>query len=254
MKNGLEKNDLTGTDFINFLEDRYSDAMAEAAFRVAWFGDTAAANYNDSPVGHITNSVSVDYFTMIDGFWKQLFEIGTNTPARYTDNLATKNAQATYALQDFNSTDTTNKLVSTAIRDLIQDADMRLRNKSDKIIVCTLSIADQYENELESLGIDASFAYIQPGIKSLERKGVKIFAFDFFDRSIDAFENNGTKWFLPHRMVMYQPTNLRVGLEQESNLTEFDSFYDKRDMKQISRFGWSMDAKVIEDYMVQVAY
>lgn len=254
LKNGLEKNDLTGTDFINFLEDRYTDAMAESAYRVAWFGDKTAENFNGSPAGYITNGVDLDYFDMIDGFWKQLFAIGTTTPARHTTNLSAKNAQANYALQEFNATDTTNMLVTTALRDLIQGADMRLRNKADKIILCTLSIADQYENELESQGIDASFVYIQTGVKMLERKGVKIYAFDFFDRTIDAYQNDGTAWHLPHRMVMYQPVNLRVGLENESNLTEFESFYDKRDMKQISRFGWSMDAKVIEDYAVQVAY
>lgn len=254
LKNGLQKADLTGTDFMNFLEDRYSDAMLEAAFRVAWFNDTAAGHFSDSPAGTITDGVSLDYFNIINGFWKQLFTIATNTPARHTTNLSAKNAQATYTLQEFDATDTQNLLVTTFLRKLVTQADMRLRGEANKIIVVTQSIADQYEAELESQGVDAAFVMIQKGISKMERLGVTIYAFDFWDRYIRTYQDSGSNYFLPHRAVMYTPDNLRVGLEEEANLSDFETFYDKRDMKQISRFAWSMDAKVIEDYKVQVGY
>jgi hypothetical protein len=252
LKNGVAKADLTGTDFANFLEDRLGDAIKESVFRLAWFGDVDATNYNGVPAGVITNGTDVGYFTAIDGLWKQIFAIVTATPARKI--TIAKNAGANYAAQEFTAADVTNKVATNLFRDMVQKADQRLRSSQNKVIICTRSLADQYENELESVGVSESFSYIQEGISTLTRKGITIYAFDFWDRMINSYQNNGTKWNLPHRAVLTTIENIQIGTEEETNLAELDPFYDKSTKLYNVDFGYNLDAKVIEDYKIQAAY
>jgi hypothetical protein len=48
--------------------------------------------------------------------------------------------------------------------------------------------------------------------------------------------------------------NLYIGVEEENSLANFDSFFDRYNKKQITDFGFSMDAKVALDIMAAVAY
>lgn len=253
-KNGVNKADLTDTDFANFVEERLVDAAVEAAWRIAWFGDTDAANYNDSPAGVVTDSIDPAYFTPIDGFWKQLFAIGSATPARKVATLATKNAEASFALQAFNATDLTNRIATKTLHDLKVSADFRLRDRTDLVYIVTQSVFDQYAYELEMQGVDSSFERIEGGFSALRYNGIPVIGVSLFDRNITSYFSNGTKYYLPHRAILTTRDNLGLGVEEESNLAEVDAFYDKMSKKFVEEFYYNIDAKVLEDYLVQLAY
>lgn len=82
LKNGINKPDLTGTDFADFLEDRVIDGLIQSVYRIVWFSDTDAAHFSDG--GIITNSIDVDYINVIDGLWKQFFAIAGANPTQFS--------------------------------------------------------------------------------------------------------------------------------------------------------------------------
>ena len=253
-KNGVDKTNLVDTDFANFVEERLTDAAGDSAWRIGWFGDTDAANFNDSPAGYITNGIDVDYFNPIDGFWKQLFAIGDGTAARYVDTLATKNSQATYALQAFNSTDLTNKIATSTLHKLKVSADFRLRDRSDLIFIVTQTVFDQFAYELETQGVDSSFKRIEGGFNALSYNGIPVVGVNFFDRMITNYQDSGSNYYRPHRAVLTTTDNLGLGVEEEGNLAEVKAFYDEYNEKYVAKFAYNLDAKVLEDYLVEVAY
>lgn len=259
LKNGIQKGDLTATDFALFFIERYQDAIAEMFHRLVWFGDTAADDTAGGGV-FVTAGFVAKRWNAFDGIWKQLFAIVAATPARKTTDLSSRNTQLTFALQAFTSTDTTNRVVTTMLQNLIFNADYRLRDKADKIIIVTQSVADQYVRELEAgaaNGIPVAFEYIQDGIMMIKRMGVTIYAFSFWDRMIQGFQRTiatELNYYLPHRALLTTKENLAFGTEEESNLSEVDVFFDKKDKKTYFDFGANLDAKVLQDYMVQVAY
>jgi hypothetical protein len=259
LRNGIEKGDLTATDFATFFIDRYQDAIAEMFFRFVWFGDTAADDTAGGGV-FVTAGFVAKRWDAFDGIWKQLFAIATATPARLTAGLATKNAQLSFALQEFNASDTTNRVVTNTLQNMIFGADYRLRDKSDKILLVTQSVADQYVRELEAAagnGIPQAFEYIQEGVSMMKRMGVTIYAFSFWDRTIRAYQrtiSTELNYYLPHRAILTTKDNLAFGTEEESNLSDVDVFFDKKDKKTYFDFGANLDAKVLQDYLVQVAY
>jgi hypothetical protein len=228
--------------------------MKEMIYRIAWFNDTDAALASASPAGNVTAGTTIDYFNIIDGFWKQAFGIVAADSTRKATNLTTKNAQATFALQAFNDTDTTNKIAEMTFQDLKYNADFRLREEAGLVYICTQSVVDQYAKELRSRGIDASFTRIEGGYTSLKFEGIDIIGVSLWDRMIRTYFSNGTKYHLPHRVMLTTKENLQIGVEEVGNLSELDPFYDKTTKLFNVDFGFNIDAKIIEDYKIQVAY
>lgn len=253
LKKGVQKPDLTGTDFFNYIQEVLADAVLEAVFRLVWFGDTTADNVADG--GILTNGINPAYFTKIDGAWKQIFAIVAANSARKTSTtLTTRNAAASYALQAFTDQDTTDMVVTKALQKVRFGADLRLRERTDLVYIVTQSVADQYELEL----INANRAYtterLENGIMMLKSAGIEVIAFSLWDRIIQNYLNNGTKYSNPHRMLLTTKTNVQVGVEEVANLSEFDVFYDKKSKKNFIDFQFSLDAVVVQNELVQASY
>lgn len=253
LKNNLAKEDLTGTEFQVWFETIMAKLIEEVVLRTAWFGDTAIAAGTNNTLG----AGELKYFNMINGLWKQLAAL--NGGASFTTDLSTKNAQVTFALQRFNSTDLTNRVATNALDNLFYAADLRLRevDRSQLIFITTQSVYDQYEKERKAVtGIDLPYMRQEQGVNGLYSNGIEVKPFSFLDRTINAYflTNSDASWYLPHRIVLTTRDNLYIGVEEESSLGTFDSFFDKYNKKQVTDFGFSMDAKVALDVMAAVAY
>ena len=255
LQKGVKKADLTDTDFALFVTERLTDAVYEMIWRMIWFGNTAENNVGASPnPGHITVGVDKKFFTAFDGYFAQGEDIVAADSNRYIDSLQAKNAEATYADQEFDDTDTTNKLVTKALNKLKTKADTRLRGKADGFFLTTLSVADQYARELESVGVTPSFERIENGYSILRYNGINIIALDIWDRIIREDFDSGSNYFRPHRMVYTTKSNLWVGTEEEGDFGNFEAFFDKYHKVWVEDFGFNLDAKVGEDYLTQWAY
>lgn len=249
---GVNRADMTDTEYFEFIEMRLEDALWEMIIRLEWFSDADAANVTASPAGNITTGVDVDYFNAFDGYFKQLFDICTTDTARRV--TISKNAQTTYANQAFNSTDTTNKVATNIYRDLTTRADFRLRDAKDKIILSTMSLVDQYAEELRSVGVDASYNRIEKGYSELKFDGVRIIGLSVWDRYIRTYEDTGTYWNKPHRALLMTKSNFATGFEDANVLQTLKVFFADYQRKNVYEMEGMMDVKILEDYMIQFAF
>jgi hypothetical protein len=251
LKNGVQKSDLTNTDFALFLEERFSLAAYECALRLAWLGNTAADIATNG--GYLANTVDPGYFNVINGFWAQGLSI---VAADSTKKISIpNNAGNSYANQAFTSADTTNQLVTNIMQNMIYAADFRLRGAKDRVIIATQSVVDQYARERKAVSnIELAYERVEDGIDSFKIDNIEVIPFQFLDRHIRSYENNGTKWNQPHRALFTTKSNLQFGTEETSTLTELDPFYDKKSKQYIVDYGFDIDVKIAEDYMVQLAY
>lgn len=250
-KKGKEYPDLTQTEiFSMFLIDQVGIAAAMDALRIAWFADTAAKTVTNG--GSFTDGTDLTDYTMLDGFWKQLFAVAAANAKRKT--AIAKNAGASYTAQTFDAADVTAKVATKVFQGMIFKADTRLRGEPTKRILATRSLTDQYILERLDSGTELAYTRLESGIDTLNILGVPVIVMDIWDRTITADQDNGTKWNLPHRAVMTLKENLPLGIDEEQALGDFDVFYDKMSETSNIKGGYKYDAKVIEDYMVQVAY
>lgn len=254
MNNGMKKEDLTDTDVFNFMRNRMTDAMEEAVLRYAWFGNTDAANADDSPPGVITSGLNLSYFNCFDGFWQQIFDIVTADSTKKAGTI-TKNSGVTFALQEFDATDTTNKVAHSYLRLLATKADFRLRGNPNVVFYVTQSIYDQYLAELENYtSVEGSFRLLQDGTRALTFRGIPVIPIQFWDRMIRANESNGTVYHIPHRALLTVKENLAIGTEETSNLSDIGVFYNEYHRVNVMHALWAMDAKVLKNYMIEVIY
>ncbi|CAB4152453.1 hypothetical protein UFOVP606_11 [uncultured Caudovirales phage] len=251
---GVKRADLTNTDVMAFIEERATVALDEAKLRHAWFGDLDAATTTDSPAGIITSGTDLSFFNAIDGFWKQIYQIVAATPEVKAASIA-KNAGASFVLQAFTATDTTNRVIMSNMQDVLDNADVRLTDREDKVFIVTKSVYDQLKRELKSYtAVNESYMYNIDGIPTLMFDGVPVKKFSFMDRTIRAYQSNGTKWYQPHRIVLTTKANMQIGVEDEAALSTLDVFFDKRTKNNFIDSAFLMDAKVVENYMISVAY
>lgn len=232
----------------NFLVGRVLEALPENFLFKIWFGDKAAATIANS--GVFTNGTDVDFFKGFDGLFKQIFATTSlSTGGKYFVSIA-KNAGATYAAQALATGD-----AITAMKAVFNKADSRLRGRADVKFHVTRSIYDALINDLEGIQNAGGFTDTnENGKQVLRYRGIEVVMVEVWDRFIDQYQNNGTKWNIPHRIVLTVPTNIPIGTLQESDLAELDAFYDKVTKQNYIDGAYTLDAKLLEDYMTCVAY
>ena len=252
-KNGIAKDDLTGTDFANFMEERTGDSMEEMIHRLAWFTDTAAAI---TPAGVVTAGIDLPLLNKLDGAWKQLFAIGVADTDRLTVNatLQARNAGATLAAQKFTVADRNSLAITETFDQMQKDRDERLEETGDLILRVTKSVWDQYRSELKFANVSYTTEKLENGIEVLKADGIEVQKYSLWDRMIRKYFYDGAASFLPHRILMYDKNNLGIGTEGDGNFTELDIFYWKKDKRVYFDFQFDFDVKALENYLVQMAY
>lgn len=251
LKNGIQKPDLTGTDFADFLEEAVVSGLVESVFRIVWFAETTADNFTDG--GHFADALDLRYVNAIDGLWPQFFAIGTATPSQRV--TITKNSGATFALQAFDAADTTAQVVTGYFQQMVNNMDERLTGDPNVKFYVTRSIGNQYMAERRSFtNIDQAYERTEAGFDKLMFGGYEIIVLPFMDRMIKQFQSSATVSYLPHRIYFANKENLHLATEEEANLTQLKAWYRDFDNQYYIDMLYTLDALVIEDYKVMLAY
>jgi len=245
-----QKPDLTNTAiFSQWLVDEVDNAAMEDIVRIAWFADTSVSS------GDLASGVAVEDYNQLDGLWKQIFAIAAaNAAQRVT---ITKNAGVSKSAQQFDSTDTTNQVATGIFQNLIFKADTRLRTRTDGFILSTLSLVDQYYAErMKVTNIPMAYDRVENGINVFKIMGVDVYAISQWDRVIQGDLVNDTTYHIPHRAIYTVKANLQVGIDGPAgnDFTNWSVFFDQMTETSNIKGLYKMDTKVIEDYLLQVAY
>lgn len=234
-------------EMLAFIADRAVEAAANAILRISSFGDKAAALASGG--GVLTAGTDLGFFTMIDGLWKQIFTAKTGgTLTAYheiTENaLSTKTAQL--ALGDDSAQKAFNALYSLI--------DPRVYSMDSLVYEVTRSVFTNWQDYMETKSIGFTLDRTENGSTKWSYRGIPIIVRDDWDRNIRAFEDNGTTYNKPHRVILAPLGNIPLGTSDTESLTNFDSFYDKVTRQHYIDVAFYIDAKVIEEYAIGVAY
>lgn len=232
---------------VTFLSQRVVDASLESQLRLSSFGDTAAANI--ASAGRITDGVNVKYFNVIDGIWKQV-ETGVTAETIEHVNIP-ENEEAAKADQVVLDDDRAYKVLKA----MYEAADSRLLAQPGKVFELTRSLFVNLESYLESKTLNAGFVErTENGASGLSYRGIPIVVRDDWDRNIRAYMYDGTKYDNPHRALLTVKENIPIGTSDEDSMKNLEMFYDRTDRKHYIDVAYSMDAKVLQNYLVVAAY
>jgi len=249
LKEGTAIADLSGTDFMAIYLDMLAAQMKRMIWRLAWFADKNADTVANG--GVITNGTDLTLLNGNDGLWVRLFAIGTNDPTQVTAIAA--NSQASYAAQK--AAIRTQGVATTLVDTILMDADPMINAKGEAALIMNKGLAD-------ALALDLKLTYhdIMPWEKLFDGVyvgyygGVKVISVATFDYLINTYENTGSAWNKPYRVVFANPKNLLVGCDAAEPISDLDIWFEKKDRTNYVYATGKIDTLVGVDDHVHLAY
>jgi hypothetical protein len=220
------------------------ETMRISTISKAWFSDLNAAHAQDG--GAFGNNVDLDLFNQFNGFFKQIFG---SQEVKYIE--IAKNNGNSYAEQEITPEEAFEVLKAVRL-----SAPTTLLQRDGLQIKVTRSLYDKlmlYYAQAQMNG--GLLGIIRNGdAQGLSMLGVPVVVEDSWDYTINKYQNDGTKWFKPHRAVMTHTDNLVIGTINRDDLSTFDYVYDAVNKKNYIDYGYTMDAVIPLENEVVAAY
>ena len=239
-------------EMMTFIEDSAIDGVQKAIIRIGEFGDKTA-----SPVGDVTGNelltagVDKTYFNLINGMWKQVFldQAGAAKIHRYS---ITENAAASKTLQFTLAADRALR----AMRDMYDNLAPEAFEGTTLKFQMTRSLFNNWQAFLEdeSLSFTLSQAEQKGGTDGWSYRGIPIVVRSDWDRIIKSYHDLGTTYYLPHRIILADINNIPIGTSDSESLTSFKSHFDETTEKHYIKCAFKLDAKILLEEEVSVAY
>lgn len=231
----------------DFLVASILERFKENVLRKVWLNATNTATVTNG--GNLKNGTDIGYFNTFNGFYQQIFTEVLAGAKNYVS--IPENAGVTYAAQTLAS-----GRGIAILKALVQGADSRLLSDPSAKFYVTRSIYDAYLNDLESLqnaGV-GNTTINENGQLVLRYRGFEVVNLAFVSRELDAYYNNGTVIFRPHRAIFSTPENLQVGTLATDDFGTVDAFYDRTLKTNFIDGVYSLDAKMMQLYLIAAAY
>lgn len=246
-----QKFNIEGSDLDKLIIAMVEDSMMKAVYRYAWFGDTAVAAAGAATAG-LKSAANVKFYDAVDGLWKQIFAGVTATTIKKV--AITENAQLTLALQLTLASDRA-KLTLDA---MYKNASIELQTNPTAKFLLTGELWENYYQWLLSKGVVYDINLLQNGLQSLKYRGFDvinmntIWDYDLQGDFVDNTTNNAG--YLPNRAVFTYAENTPIATLNENDLASLESWYNQDERVNKTAYGFTLDAKVIKESEIVVAY
>jgi len=250
VRNYRELYNIEGSDQMLYMAKKITDSITKSASRIAWFGDEDVAAATAGDPG-LKVAGDAKFYNMLDGLWKQIFTGVAGGDIEKYDISANTPAGSPAAISDLSAGD------SIAIFEgLWAKAKPALRQDKSAMIMVTRPIFENYRQYLQTKGENFSIDYTMDGIPTLRWNGVRVVNMEMiWDVPMEDFElSTGGLSYLPYRAVFTSPMNIPLATLEEGDLANLESWYNQDDRVNKFAFGYTLDAKVVREDQIVVAY
>lgn len=247
LKTGTAIGDLISTDFMTIFADALQRAMEQMIWRFGWLGDKEAALAGEGG-GKLTAGLDVSNFNVCDGLFKRIF---TATATKHTAIAANSETTAALQISALRKSGAATTLVDT----ILMDADTRIVDDSDAVLLMTRSLADALTYDLKKTYHDIMpWEKLFDGFEVATYNGVKIARVGIWDRMIKAYEKGETTINLPHRAVFCNPKHLMIGTDADNLISDLDIWFDQKERRNYLYATGKIGTALLEEDMIYAAY
>lgn len=247
--NGSDMADLTDSDYMdNVVRPILEQAIRDLMIRFAFFGDTEAE-------GTLKDGVDPEYFNLVDGIFKQLFE-GV-TAGKTTRVPIEANTKATVAAQ-YEAMRQPGAATSV-LNSLIINTPMKLRRMADRVFIVTQAFADMLNLDIQenNKGSELQWESIFAGIQKTTYQGITLVAVPQFDEIIQEYLKNATNadaYDKPFRVIYGAKGNFRVGSKSRETVADLKVTFDDVTRKNYIYAADTIGALVLAEEYAAIAY
>jgi hypothetical protein len=231
------------SEVVDFISDKGIEATLQAILRLGLFGDKLAENVTDG--GSITDGVDVTLLTPINGIFQQIFADATLVRYTIDENVAaTKVAQLALAPD----------AALQAMRYMYNNIDPRVFDVPGLKFQMTRSLWNNWKDFLEDKSLIFQLDQTENSSSKGTYRGFDIEVRNDWDRNILKYNDQGTTLLYPHRAIFTPIGNIPIITTDEESMKKVDSFYDKVTKSWYLDAAWYLDAKLLQESMIAVAY
>ncbi len=247
--NGSDMADLTSSEYMEqVVRPIIEQAIRDLMIRFAFFGDKDAE-------GTLKDDVDPEYFNLIDGIFKQLFEgVTANKTTRVAIEANTKTSVAEqYAAMK------TPGAATGVLNDLIISTPMKLRRMKDRVFIVTQAFADMLNFDLQdnNKGSALQWESLFDGVQKTSYQGITLVAVPQFDEIIQDYLKNPTNagaYDKPFRVIYGAKGNFRVGSKSKEQVADLKVTFDDVTRKNYLYAADTIGALVLAEEYAAVAY
>lgn len=236
---GTNIHNLENTDYMAIVVEVLSKAVKKFFIRILWFGDVDAANVADG--GLITNGVDIEYFDLLDGYFKQL-QVAVTSKGELLVTIAQNDKTSKNAQMELSGED-----AYSILEKMYFAAPIAMRSSGKMRFLVTQSVADGYTKYLQGKNLESTYKNTVDGLSALKFQGVDVIPMPIWDEMIQSYQDKGATFYKPHRAVLIEQANLGVGLPTEEELENVDVWYDKTKRHNYMLAAGEIDAKLLND-------
>ena len=251
--------DIQGSDIEMVLVQLITNLADRSVFRHAFLGNTTLAAAGAATAGLRSGTgAALGHYNVIDGIWKQIFTYIATAPSQRI--TITENTSNTLAGQK-----TFASGAALAYLDQMYNSSpiaMRTTSPSDQMITVTDAFWLNYRASMRNAdaAIVGSGTYEKAPLPTLTYNGIPVVNIGHpvgTDLETDLQKNTGTGAAaadLPNRVLWTTKNNVQLATLNADDFAAVETNYNVETRKLMLAFGYTLDAKVIDDSMYMVAY
>ena len=250
LTNFISQYELTGSDAESFLVMMITEAMKGTAPRAIWLGDEDVEAATSSIEG-VVNANLVKFYSYINGIWKQIYAgVTATTIKKYS---ITENGLATKALQ----TTLAAKRANEILEGVWALAPASLKGDVDAVFYVSGEIWENERQRLQSISEAFTIEYTLEGFRQLKWNGKNVIDMSsIWGVQNEDFVTNTTDntYINPNRVILTSKYNIPYATMSENDLTNIESWYNQDERVLKIAYGFTIDAKVLDEKQIVVAY
>lgn len=228
------------------------DEITQTLQRYGWFGDLNADTFTNG--GNFSDTIDgaawpLDWVNVCDGLFTKLAAIVALAPNQLTAIAA--NAQTSYATQQ---SAIAVAGVATGILDaVLRDANPRIKNNGGVLLMTDAFYQAFYNDYNANHNATIPYETVAEGVGLSMYRGVKIIVVSWWDSIINEFQNTGTAWYKPFRVVYANLDNLLIGTSSNRDNLELEFNFDAKSRENLIYASSNIDTAIPRSKEVHVA-
>lgn len=240
--------EIEGTDVAIMIADMVKQSIMDSVWRLAWYGDTNVAQSGASTAG-VKTAGDVAVYSPIDGFFAQIFDAVSSSPSTigyYKDITSLQSSATVTATNAYNT-----------FMAVYKGADPRLRADKNAKFYVTDQLGLGLMEYMQANSVNFTLSVTEDGWNTFKFLGHDVVMMtSVWDQANADFEADSTSNdpYLQHRLVFTLPNNLVIATLDENGIDDLEVFYEQKERKVAIGFGYTLDAILLDEKLVAVAF
>lgn len=246
-----ERYNIDGSDEQKTVVALVENALYKSILHHGWLGDTGVAAATSSVAG-LKSGTNAKFFNVINGVWKDIFTAVGGSLIKHVS--ISENTQTTISGQTTLAADRAEAIMES----MWALASENLKADPNALMLLSGGLFENYRKTLKKQGALFSIDIAQNGLESFTFNGKKVInmstVWDIINRAYFTDNTTNNAYYLDNRAIFSAANNIEFSTLSENDLTMIESLYLAEKRQNLTAYGYTLDANIVDEDLIVAAY